>query len=210
MPQQFTTDSPTWAEIRAARKPRTDTVWVPMDGEVLEEIAQLEKLVVVAERMDETEHRTPEAPRLRSQLSELQEAAEAAAVPFTFTEINRRQYRALIEACPPTDPKWKWDEDKFAPLLIAASCSQPDLTTIPRADFVRLLAPGVNADDLAEHAGPAFEIWDGWSEAAAYVLYGTAYGVNAQATNIPFSVTATARTPASQPNSTSVSETDEA
>lgn len=208
MPQKFTTDRPSWDEIRAARQPRTDSVWVPLDGEILEQIAQLEKAVAVAEKIDDTEHRLPEAPKLSAKLDELRQRAEEAAVQFTFVELTRRQFRALIEASPAKDPSWRWDEDTFAPLLLAASCSAPELTTIPRAEFIAKLQPGVKADDLAEFARPAFELWDEWSEAACYMLFGVAYEVNAQTATVPFSVTATGRTRASQTSSTSASEMD--
>lgn len=209
MPRTFTTDSPTWDEIRAARKPRTDTVWIPLDGEILDQIANLEKAITVAEQVDEREHRTPEAPGLKRRLDTLREQAEAAAVPFTFTELPRRRYRAVVDACPPDDPTWKWDEDRFAPLLLAATCVEPVLTTEPREAFVARLDPGVTFDQLADLIRPAVELWEEWSEAACYLLYGTAHAVNAQGSTIPFSVTASARTPASPSSSTSATETAE-
>lgn len=207
MPRTFDTDRPTWDEIRAARKPRTDSVWIPLDGELLEEIAALEKIVAVAERADEREHRKPEAPGLARRLEELREKAEAAAVQFTFAEITRRQFRLLVDAAPPTLPGWRWDEDTFAPLLMAATATSPPLGD--REQLLARLAPGVTADDLRPLAGPAFEIWDEWSQASCYLLYGTAHNLNAEATAVPFSVTATAATRGSGPSSTSASETDE-
>lgn len=211
MPQQFDTDRPTWDEIRAVRQPRTSSVWVPLDNDLLAQIAALERAVTTAEKIDETEHRIPEAPKLRDRLDALRSQAEAAAVQFSFAEIPRRRFRAIVDACPPADPAWRWDEDRFAPLLLAATCAAPELTSgITRADLVERLVPGVAYDDIAELIAPAVELWDDWSEAACYMLYGVAHEVNAQAATVPFSVTATARTPASHPSSTSASATDEA
>lgn len=210
MSQQFTSDRPSWDEIRAARKPRTDTAWVPLNGELLEQIANLEKAVVAAEKVDAREHRTPQAPRLSEQLDTLRIQAEDAAVAFTFTEIPRRQFRAIVEACPPTNPAWKWDEERFAPLLLAATCVDPVLVTEDREAFLARLNPGVKYETLADLIGPAEELWDEWSEAACYLLYGTAHAVNAQGATIPFSVTASARTRDLLSSSTSASETDEA
>lgn len=195
----------TWDEIRAARKPRTDSVWIPIDGEILDQIAALEKIVAVAERDDEREHRTPEAPGLRRRLEELRTTAEAAAVQFTFVELTRRQFRSLVEACPPTTPNLRWDVESFAPLLMAACAIAPELGE--RDALVEKLNPGVTADDLRPHAGPAIEIWDEWSQAACDLLYGTAYHLNTEATTVPFSVIATASTRGSPPSSTSASAT---
>src|SRR3546814_1307512 len=45
MTRQFTSDSPSFDEIRALRKPRTETVWVPLDTDLMERIETLEKQI---------------------------------------------------------------------------------------------------------------------------------------------------------------------
>lgn len=178
MPQQFQSDRPTIDEIRARRTPRTRTEWVPLDADLLTRIDELEREVALAKRVDERENRRPEAPRLEAELAKLRAEAELAAVPFTFQELPRKAYRDLIRAHPSTDPQRRWDEDTFAPALIAASCVQPAMT----------------ADD-------AQDVWDNWGASVAYVLFGAAYAVNEEPSRVPFSVTASASTAASAPSS---------
>lgn len=186
MTKQFTTDSPTFDEIRALRKPRTKTVWVPLDADLLARIDELEREVRIAAKRDETENRPPEAPRLRAELEHLQTEAEAAAVAFTFSELPRKQYRDLIAAHPDPDGKLRWAEETFAPALLAACATSPTLTP-----------------------SQAQELWDEWGDSVAYALFDAAYLVNEGPTKIPFGARSSAATPDSEPSSDSASATDD-
>lgn len=207
MAKQFETDSPTWDEIRKLRRARHDTVWVPLDNGLMERIEDLEKRIAREARTDERQNRRAVAPRLQKELDELLEQAESAAVPFRLTELPRKAYRALVDAHPADDASkargiTRWNEDKFAPALIAAACEQPVLTTIPRDEFLDLLKPGVDAAKLHEHIGPAAELWDEWATSIAYLLFGAAYELQEGSSKIPFTVRSSAETPDSPPSST--------
>jgi len=207
MTKQFTTDTPTWDDIRKLRQPRHDTVWVPLDSDLMDRVEALEKQVKLEERKDEREHRRAVAPRLQTELDELLDVAEQAAVPFKIRELPRRIYRALIDAHPATEADKarginRWSEDSFAPALLAAACVQPALTTIPRDDYLAMLQPGVDPEKLREHIAPAVEIWDDWSSATAYQLFAAAYELQEGGSRVPFTVRRSSETPASPPSST--------
>lgn len=179
MVKLFEGDSPTIEEIRKLRKPRTHTVGLPMDSDVLTRIEELEKELRLAVRLDANQNREPEAPAIEAELEALRAEAEDSVVEFTFQEIPRKQYRALLDAFPDPDGKRRADDETIAPHLIAACCIDPEMTL----------------DD-------AQAIWDEWSDVAASTLYGAAIMVNEALTRVPFGVSATAKIPGSEPNST--------
>lgn len=207
MTQKFTSDSPTFDEIRAMRKPRTETVWVPLDTDLMERIEETEKKIRVEERLDEREHRIPVAPRLKADLERMIDEAEEAAVQFQLQELPRRIYRALIDAYPATDADKarginRWNEETFAPALIAACCVQPALSSVPRAELLGLIAGGAKPTQIRELIGPAVEVWDEWSASTAYLLFTSAYELQEGGAKIPFTVRSSSETPGSPPSST--------
>ncbi len=208
MPTTDPPDAPlTWDEIRKRRQARHETVWVPLDAELLEQIEELEKRIKREARADELENRRAVAPRLRRELDKLVAAADEAAVAFRLVELPRRVYRLLIDLHPATDADTarginRWNEDTFAPVLIAASCVEPQLTTIPRDEFLALVKPGVTADTLRSSAGPAVELWDEWASSVAYLLFGAAYQLQEGDSKVPFTVRSSSETPASGRSST--------
>lgn len=207
MTKKFLSDSPTFDEIRAIRKPRIETVWVPLDSELMERIETLEKQIRVEERTDEREHRAPVAPRLRQELDTLLDEAEQGAVPFRLQELPRRLYRLLYDLHPANDADkargiTRWNEDAFAPVLIAACCVEPALTSIPRDEFLAKIVPGATPDDLRGLIGPAVEVWDEWATSIAYLLFNAAYELQEGGAKVPFTVRRSSETPASPPSST--------
>lgn len=204
--KKFESDSPSWDEIRKLRQPRHDTVWVPLDSDLMGRIEELERRIRAEQRRDEREHRRPVAPRLQKDLDKLLDEAEEAAVAFKLAELPRKIYRALIDAHPATDADkargiTRWNEDMFAPALIAAVCVAPELTTIPRGEFLDLI-PGSPAKVIRGHVGPAVEIWDEWAASIAYMLFGAAYELQEGDSKVPFTVRSSSETPGSAPSST--------
>lgn len=187
--KKFASDRPSFDEIRALRKPRLEPVWVPIDGSLLSEISRLEQAVVRAEQDDDRlmRHANAEAPRLREQLAEARIEAEDAAVEFVFTEVPRRVWRALMAACPAYDDAGKrdaslrFDEKRFGPVALAATCVQPEL-----CDRDKMLAALDAGEDLDQFLDRADEIWTEWGNAVATVLYGTALLANEQLPQVPF------------------------
>lgn len=208
MTQKFTSDSPTFDEIRALRKPRTETVWVPLDTDLIERIEETEKKIRIEERIDDREHRTPVAPRLKADLERMIDEAEEAAVPFQLQELPRRIYRALVDLHPAGDADKarginRWNEEAFAPALIAACCTQPELSTVPRTELLGLIAGGATPQQIRDRIGPAIEVWDEWAASVAYLLFTSAYELQEGGAKVPFTVRSSSETPASQPSSTS-------
>jgi hypothetical protein len=185
MGRLFEGDTPTIDEIRKLRQPRTHTVGLPLDQEILARIEQLEGDLRRAEKLDASQNRDPEAPAIAAELDELRGEAEGSIVAFTFQELPRKRYRAILEAHPDPTGKAAFDAEAAAPALIAACCIEPAMT-------------------LAD----AEAIWDEWSAIATTILYGAALMVNEGQTKIPFGVAGTARTHASGPSSTTAPNTE--
>lgn len=209
MTKRFVSDSPTWEEIKALRQPRTDTVWVPLDADLLDEIDQLQKRIPIEERKDQREHRRPVAPQLQKRLDQLLDEAERAAVPFRLTEIPRRVYRRLLDLHPASDEDkqrgiQRWHEDGFAPALIAASCLEPVMVQgITRDQYLEIVArSGTRADHLREHIGPAIELWEEWPASSAYAVFAAAYQLQEGSSEVPFIVRRSGETHGSEPSST--------
>lgn len=176
----------TFKQVDSDRKPRTHSEWIPLDGELIGQITDLDRRLRAAEREDERNGTTAasKAPRLRRELEELQEAAERAAVQFTATSLPRKRYRKLIAESPSKNEKLRWDDEKFAPALISACITEPEGTD-------------------------GTVIWEEWDEGIAQAIYRLCLLVNEEPPKVPFSVTSTVETPDSQTSSTSASEMDE-
>lgn len=176
----------TFEQLNQDRKPRSRSEWIPLDDELIERIADLDRQVRIAEREDDRNGNTAsaKAPRLRMELEKVQEEAERAATRFTATSLPRKKYRKLIAEHPSKDNKLRWDEETFAPAIITACITEPE---------------GVDGDI----------IWNDWDEGTAKAIYGLCLLANEEPPKVPFSVTSTAGTADSQMSSTSASETDE-
>lgn len=185
MGKKFETDRPSIDEIIALKKPRTRSVWLSLDSDLVAEIERLDKLVGVEERIDEREHRAPVAPKIRAELDELRSQRDAAATEFVFTAIPKKDFRRLRDENPDPNEKLAWNEETFAPALIAACATEP---TIPL--------------EQAQH------ICDEWEESTYNQLFHAALMVNAEESKVPFSARNTARTTGSESNSTSAVNTD--
>lgn len=172
MSKKFESDTPTIDEIMARRKPRTKTVWISMDADLHVQIEELERQLRAAERDDEREHRTPVAPGIQQRLEQLREDAEDAAVGFKFQQLPKREFRRLKDEHPDPDGKMAWDEDTFAPALIAA-CA---------------VAPAITLEQ-------ATTICSEWGEADYVALFMACIQVNAEDSRIPFSARPSVETP---------------
>lgn len=172
----------TFDEISSRRTPATRTVRVPVDGELIARVAELEQEIAQAARDDQREMREPLEPKLKRELLALTDKVEKAAVPFTFQALGRRAYIELMAQHRGEDPEKRWDEDTFAPALIAACCVDPPMTL-----------------------EQAIELWDTWEAPVAYVLFEAAFSVNERPQKVPFGSSGTATTPSSESSSTTSS-----
>lgn len=166
-------------ELQARRKPREKSITVVVgDSELSERIEELERLIPFQRHVDETQNEPPRARRLESELEELKVQATQLGETFTFRELPRPVYRQLMEAHPSPDKNLRWDEDTFAPALLAKSCVSHDFTEEQWK-----------------------EIWDGWGAWATAPLYATAYAVCEQPSRVPFTSRSSDGTQGSETNS---------
>lgn len=205
------TNTPTFEQIQALRKPRTDTVAIPLDGELLDQIAALEAEVEYAQRRDARRgdslaHVEAEAPALQAELDALRQEAADAAVEFVFRALPRRLYRKLVVLFPAD--KDNAEADAFTPALIAASCVQPVLTSVPHDEFLERLEKAEDGVDVLPYIGPAMTVWNDWSTAQATALSGLALVVNTGRQTVPTGARSSNVAAGSEPNSTSAASTD--
>lgn len=165
-------------ELRQARKARTKIVEVPLDEDILREIDELERALPLQRHVDETENLPPKAARLEKQLEDLKVQAQAASEEFTFQELPRPTYRELLAAHPSDDKDLRWNEDTFAPALLAATCVSHEFTV----DQWKTL-------------------WDEWPSWVVYPMFAAAYEVCEQPSRVPFGGSSTGRTRSSGQNS---------
>lgn len=154
-----------FTDIAARRKPRRHTVWVVLDHDLADQIAQLERDVRAAKLQDARENRTPQAPQLQAELERLEVEIHDAAEPFTFQALPRREYRELLESHPDPAGEKRWNTETFPPALIAASSVDPPMTL--------------------EQAETAYTEWD---TTQAETLFWGAYQANEGESQVPFSV----------------------
>lgn len=165
-------------ELRQARKARTKIVEVPLDEDILREIDELERALPLQRHVDETENLPPKAARLEKQLEDLKVQAQAASEEFTFQELPRPTYRELLAEHPSDDKDLRWNEDTFAPALLAATCVSHEFTV----DQWKTL-------------------WDEWPSWVVYPMFAAAYEVCEQPSRVPFGGSSTGRTRSSGQNS---------
>lgn len=163
----------------AAKRPRTQTVWVLPDDELIAERDRLVAAAAVAEKQDQWINRTPEAPALRDRIRELDAAIAEAKIPIVFKAMPRTRWVELVDEY---TVDGELDVEGFGPEIIAASWADDDVAV----EQVR-------------------ELWNTWSAAETEQLYIAAYRVNRELRDIPFTSPDTAETGTSDSNSTTAS-----
>jgi len=158
-------------ELREARKARTRTVEVPLDEDILQDIDELERALPLQRHLDETTNEPDRAARMERQLEELKVQAQSAAEDFTFQELPRPTYRSLMAEHPSDDENLRWDEDTFAPALLAATCVSHEFTVEQWKT-----------------------LWDEWPSWVVYPMFAAAFEVCEQPSRVPFGSGSTGRT----------------
>lgn len=199
MPQKFTSDKPTMAEIRQLKKPNRRSCFILLDSELAHRIREVEgeihKLEVRAKQgrgtssLADTHQKDLES--LREQLEDLSERADESTVEFVFQDIGRKRYDELIrDNSPPDEQKKEYKDaggegvltynfDTFPPKLVSTCAIEPEISE-----------------------QEATQIFDEWSEGDLEVLFTTAMLACKEPTSLPKSRAGTATTPDSEPNST--------
>lgn len=144
-----------------------------LDGELMDQIEQLDDSLTQALEADAAENRHPEAPAIAARIVELTEQARAKEVLFSFRHMGRRPWRDLIAEHPPTD------SDK-------ANGGDFNTSTFPVAAMVAsCIAPtGVTQELIQELADETL------TDAQWNRLWATCHAANTGGADIPLSVAA--------------------
>lgn len=158
------------------REAHTASCRIVRKNHLADEIARLEDEVVLARRLDESENRAPQAPKIAKQIEALRQDMEASSVEFVFEEIPAHIFDALVNEVPPSkDDKAEgaaWSPDKFPPLLLAAASKEPKL-------------------DREQ----ARKLWRGLPKGEQNKLWLAAFGIQTRVGRIPLAVSGTGTTP---------------
>jgi len=170
------------ADVIAAKRPRTTTVWMLLDDALAAERDRLLKDLSLAERQDTWINRRPIAPGMRERLVELDQLIHDARVPFTFKAMGRSRWVELVEEF--TDDKTgELDIEGFGPLMLSESSVDPETG-----------GQWMTADDVKT-------LWKEWSAAETEELYIACFRLNREVRDIPFIGAVTDETANSDSNS---------
>lgn len=163
-------------EILAKKKPNRITVEVVMDAELGHKIQMKARELELAQtsRFGSMADKNP--VRIQEELDDLFLEAKDSVEEFTFQDIGRRAYDALVREHPPTEEQkqqWKdvggqgplaWNLETFPPAIISACAVDPEIPF-----------------------EAAIQIMDDWSEGDAQILLNAALAVCMERTSIPLS-----------------------
>lgn len=200
--RKFSSDSPSMSEIIRLKKPNTRSCHILLDSALAHELNELEREIEKLERKIEVRNRSgrggsladssiKELDRLREEFEVKEEEAEGFTVEFTFQDIGRKRYDELVKENRPTDEEKKEYKEAGGEGVLAYSTE-----TFP----ARLVALTSVSPKISEEE--AFQIFDEWAEGDLETLFTTALLVCKEPTSLPKSRAGTAKTRASQPNST--------
>ena len=166
----------TMADILAAKKPNTRTIDIILDSDLAKEL-QLKTLELeqMKQRSKGKKSLAEGTQSLESEIDALFEKAADSAATFTFQDIGRQAFDALLAAHRPTKEQktitadqgggiLEYNTDTFPPALMAASATDPEMT-------------------LEE----AEEIYHNWSSGDAEILFTTAILVCKERASLPLS-----------------------
>lgn len=172
MPSQRST--PSIQDILKAKRANRLSVDIALDPTLKPQMHDLEKQIRQARRDDQRENRNPQAPALVKQLEAVEQEFRESVVTFTFQDIGRSRFEALVETHPPTEAQIKkhgdslsWNPETIAASLIAATCIDPEITL---EDAEQLVAD--------------------WSTGDVQLLFNAALQVCLETASVPFSRTA--------------------
>lgn len=160
-------------EILGRKKAHRETVWIILDPALQEKLERLEVDLVKARRYD-LKHNEPDlAPRVETEIGELEDQIAEAREPFTFEAIGRQAFSLLLDENKPRqgndlDQSLGFHGEEFPPKLIATSAVDPKI-------------------DLAT----ARTIWNEWSDGETTALISAAVRANKEVIDVPFTSSGT-------------------
>ncbi|MGW6739726.1 hypothetical protein ACWGDX_03085 [Streptomyces sp. NPDC055025] len=162
---------PDISEILKRAKPREKSAYMCLAGDVLAEVDRLERELAGLSDTWKPESLASSNPgeKIAKKIKALREQMQKAETEFRFRAIGARAWSDLVAAHPSKNPNEGWDPQTFPRALVSACCVDPVMTP--------------------EQADQLFEVLN---EGQRTELMQAAYDVNAEATSLPFSVSASA------------------
>lgn len=128
------------AEVLAKARAKTARVKLCLDGDLLDQHAQLSEQLAAAQAVDEQSNRPATAPKIAKQIVQLEQQIEAAEVEFVFRAVGRSRWRQLLADNPPTDEQKEqgaeFDVDTFPLLVMSESLVEPSFTVDELAHLI--------------------------------------------------------------------------
>jgi hypothetical protein len=159
------------AEVMKKATPRERTVIVCVAGDAAAEVDRLEAELARHSQGWQPASLADKHPgeKIARQIEAARQRMREAEVEFRFRAIGHKAWSDLVAEHPSGNAEQRWNTDTFPPALIAAACIDPVMTP--------------------EQVGELLEVLN---EGQADELFNAAYEVNAEPTQVPFSLAASA------------------
>ncbi|GCD37936.1 hypothetical protein OEIGOIKO_05746 [Streptomyces chrestomyceticus JCM 4735] len=160
---------PDISEIIKRARPRETTVTLYLAGDEAAEVERLEKELAGLSDTWQPDSLGAKSPgeKLAKQIAATRERLKKSAVEFRLRALGRLAWSDLVAAHPSKDKAQAWDPETFPQALLAACCVEPAMAPEQVAELFEVLNEGQRIE-----------------------LCQAAYDVNAEATSVPFSVSA--------------------
>lgn len=162
---------PDISEILKRAKPRERSVFLNLAGDEVAEVERLERQMAELSDTWQADSLAAGNPheKLAKRIAAVRERMKRSEVEFRFRALGAQAWSDLIAAHPSKNKNEAWDPETFPQALLAQCCVDP------------VMSP--------EQVNELFEVLN---EGQRTELCQAAYDVNAEATSIPFSVSASA------------------
>lgn len=160
---------PDISDILKRAKPREKSVFLNLAGDEVAEVERLERQMAELSdtwQPDSLAGGNPHA-KLAKQIKAARDRMAKAEVEFRLRALGDKAWSDLIAAHPSKNKGEAWDPETFPKALVATCCVDPVMTVDQAEELFEVLNEGQRAE-----------------------LCQGAYDVNAEATSIPFSVSA--------------------
>ncbi|CAM5681243.1 MULTISPECIES: hypothetical protein [Streptomyces] len=160
---------PDITEIIKRAKPREKTVPLYLAGDEAAEVERLEAELAGLSGTWQPDSLGAKHPgeKLAKQIAAARERLKKSKVDFRLRSLGRLAYSDLVAAHPSKDKNQLWDPATFPQALLAECCIEPVMSAEQVAELFEVLNEGQRTE-----------------------LCQAAYDVNAEATSVPFSVSA--------------------
>jgi hypothetical protein len=160
---------PDITDILKRARPREKAVWLCLAGDVMAEIEDLERQLTAVSDTWEPDSLAAVNPAeaIAKKIKAAREKMRKAEAKFTLRSLGDKAWSDLVAAHPSADKNQMWDPDTFPKAALVACLVDPVVTAEQAEELFGVINQGQREELLA-----------------------AAYEVNAEATAIPFSVSA--------------------